>query len=463
MASNLDNLLAIPGFKEKLAQICNALGCKPSHLLMVMGSESDFLPWARNRNGDASGLIQFMPDTARSMFNLSTEQIRAMPAVQQLDLVYRFYLPHKGKLSTPGALYAVTYLPGRFSTPMTPNMVDLSRAKPFPTNSPVLSAEFDITKRKNKRGERVIPNTDYYTSNRPLDQDRDGYVTVADLDKRLEKIARRYNITDDILSQVRPSTTPLTNPPTQSGQPTTPTETLGDDYIEKVYKSPFRNGPANVREEMLLKDTEARKYFFDYLSKLRGPDYSRKDLEIPYINAVALQPSMLDGDLELINGITQQQQKRDDEIKSILGDKLKSFSPDAKSALLTHGIFEVYPDSMRNKMSKNSTFGGNNPNFSHAWRLPNKLSVTADMTIPGVSGLRVGQIFWVDKLGDSYKEYGAFQLFGLSENIDVSRGWTTSIHSRFIALPKRGGQKYLTDKVNDGTTSQQSKEGKPQN
>lgn len=258
----------------------------------------------------------------------------------------------------------------------------------------------------------------------------------------------------------RPVTTPTT--PTQPTTPSVASPILSDDYKERVYRSPFRNTP-RITEALLLADTPARQYLDQFLSNLVGPNFSTQDGAVLQSQLLILDKPMFDGDVNLIDNITKVQQKRDDEVKSILGDKLRSFSPDAKFSLLSHGIFEVYPDSMRNKMSKNSTVGGNNPNFSHAWRLPNKLSVTADMTIPGVSGLRVGQIFWIDKLGDSYKDYGAFQLFGLSENIDVSKGWTTSIHSRFIALPRRGGEMYLTDKVKSGTTPQQAREGKPQN
>jgi hypothetical protein len=78
---------------------------------------------------------------------------------------------------------------------------------------------------------------------------------------------------------------------------------------------------------------------------------------------------------------------------------------------------------------------GITPNYSHAWRAPGKLAITADITIPGASGFRIGQIFWVGRTYDHYKKYGAFQLFGLTEDININKGWTTTIHSRFNAMP----------------------------
>ena len=73
---------------------------------------------------------------------------------------------------------------------------------------------------------------------------------------------------------------------------------------------------------------------------------------------------------------------------------------------------------------------------SHAWRAPGKLAVTADIQIPGASGFKIGQVFWVGRTYESFKKNGVFQLLGLTETIDLSRGWVTEIHSRLLALPK---------------------------
>jgi len=233
------------------------------------------------------------------------------------------------------------------------------------------------------------------------------------------------------------------NPPTvQNSTSQQPLENY-TIYLEKNYKNPFKNAPIEVQREILYTQTNASEYYRTYLGNLKRIDYSKSG-SIDYL--VALDRPDMEGDLFLIDSLVKKQEKQTQETKSILDNKLGSFSPDAKLMLIASSLFEMYPDDMRNKMSQNSTKSGMNPNYSHAWRTPGKLSVTADLTIPGISGLRVGQIFWVDRISDSYKEYGAFQLFGLTENIDISKGWTTSIHSRFNVLPRNsGGGKYLID------------------
>jgi len=98
-------------------------------------------------------------------------------------------------------------------------------------------------------------------------------------------------------------------------------------------------------------------------------------------------------------------------------------------------LFEFFPDKMREKMSINAAEGINS-NYSHAWRSPGKLAITANLTIPGASGFRIGEIFWIGRTYEHYKQFGAFQLFGLTETIDLNRGWTTELYARFNAMPK---------------------------
>ena len=99
-----------------------------------------------------------------------------------------------------------------------------------------------------------------------------------------------------------------------------------------------------------------------------------------------------------------------------------------------YDLFEFFPDKMREKMSINAA-EGINANYSHARRSPGKLAITANLTIPGASGFRIGQIFWIGRTYEHYKKEGAFQLFGLTETIDLNRGWTTELYARFNAMP----------------------------
>lgn len=117
-----------------------------------------------------------------------------------------------------------------------------------------------------------------------------------------------------------------------------------------------------------------------------------------------------------------------------IANRLSGFTLSEQYFLLSQNYFELYPDRMRSQMSKNAG-NGINANYSHAWRAPGKLAITANITIPGASGFRIGQIFWIGRTYESYKKYGAFQLFGLTENIDINRGWTTELYARYNAIP----------------------------
>ncbi len=97
-------------FLDKLDQVAGRLGVTGDQMLKVMNSESGLKTDAVNPNGGATGLIQFMPATARGL-GTTTEAIRGMSATQQLDLVEKYYQPFKGKMHSATDLYAVTFYP----------------------------------------------------------------------------------------------------------------------------------------------------------------------------------------------------------------------------------------------------------------------------------------------------------------------------------------------------------------
>jgi transglycosylase-like protein with SLT domain len=96
-------------FKAELEAVGKRLGIDHNAIAAVMKIESGFSATALNPKGGAVGLIQFMPFVLKS-WNLTTDQVRAMPDVQQLALVERFYTPSKG-INDPGTLYMRTFLP----------------------------------------------------------------------------------------------------------------------------------------------------------------------------------------------------------------------------------------------------------------------------------------------------------------------------------------------------------------
>ncbi len=64
---------------------------------------------------------------------------------------------------------------------------------------------------------------------------------------------------------------------------------------------------------------------------------------------------------------------------------------------------------------------------------PTSLAITADLTMPGIAGLRVGELFWIDRIPSFYKAFGAFQIMTIEHNI-TRDGWVTKVHSRFNYL-----------------------------
>lgn len=79
-------------FFQKLNEVSNDLGMNPRDILLVAYMESGVNPASKNPAGGAGGLIQFMPDTLRSM-NVSEHDIdtfRQKSGIEQLDYVKRF-------------------------------------------------------------------------------------------------------------------------------------------------------------------------------------------------------------------------------------------------------------------------------------------------------------------------------------------------------------------------------------
>ncbi len=146
-----------PEFLQKTKQIAKNLNCNYKDLLALMNSESGINPKAVNKHTNATGLIQFMPKTVEYL-GTSTEELKNMSAVEQLDYVEKYLSMMKksagfkpnDKLS--GAdLYALIFLPAY--------------------------AKQDVLTQKSD-GKR-------YAYNSGLDLDKDGKITKTDLAARI--------------------------------------------------------------------------------------------------------------------------------------------------------------------------------------------------------------------------------------------------------------------------------------
>jgi hypothetical protein len=150
-----------PDFKKKLEKIAASLGTTSNALLAVMKQESGVNPAARNASGGATGLIQFMPDTARRL-GTTTDELRKMDGVQQLDYVYKYYRMTGVGDGSAGDLYMATFMPKYIG---------------YPDNH-VLGAD----------GDHGFSGA-VYRQNKGLDRNRDGKITVGDVKSSVRRFA----------------------------------------------------------------------------------------------------------------------------------------------------------------------------------------------------------------------------------------------------------------------------------
>jgi len=96
-------------FSDKVNQIATKLGVNADWLMLVMNAESRLNHRIQNPVG-ATGLIQFMPDTAYAR-GTTPQRLKDMSNVEQLDYVYKYYKPYTGKMKSYFDLYLVTFFP----------------------------------------------------------------------------------------------------------------------------------------------------------------------------------------------------------------------------------------------------------------------------------------------------------------------------------------------------------------
>jgi Transglycosylase SLT domain len=100
-------------FKDRVYEIATDLGIDTNHLMAVMSFETGgtFSPSVRNAAGSgATGLIQFMPSTAKAL-GTSVEKLAAMTAEDQLDYVRQYFEPSSGKLKNVEDTYMAVLWP----------------------------------------------------------------------------------------------------------------------------------------------------------------------------------------------------------------------------------------------------------------------------------------------------------------------------------------------------------------
>ena len=99
-------------FTNKVKEICDKLNIDENWLMFVMYFESakSFRANKVNPVSGATGLIQFMPATARAL-GTTTSALAKMTNVQQLDFVYEYLKPYKWKMNSWIDVYLAVFYP----------------------------------------------------------------------------------------------------------------------------------------------------------------------------------------------------------------------------------------------------------------------------------------------------------------------------------------------------------------
>lgn len=145
-------------FKEKVVQIAADLKTDPNFLMAVMSFETggSFSPSVRNKFTNATGLIQFMPATAKGL-GTTIEALAKMSQLRQLDFVEMHFKPFRNRLKTLEDAYMAVLMP-----------VAIGKG-----------ADHVLFKKPSKG----------YSQNSGLDLNGDGVITVAEA---AERVRRRF-------------------------------------------------------------------------------------------------------------------------------------------------------------------------------------------------------------------------------------------------------------------------------
>lgn len=144
-------------FFNKVVQVSKRINCDPNDLICLMNSESGIKPNAVNKTSGATGLIQFMPATAKGL-GTTCSALKNMSAEEQMVYVEKYLTDTKKRVGLgnqkigAGTLYTLVFLPARAGR----DIVSTTREK-------------------------------YYSHNKGLDLDKDGKISKADLAKRIKQ------------------------------------------------------------------------------------------------------------------------------------------------------------------------------------------------------------------------------------------------------------------------------------
>ena len=195
-------------FLGEVKRVSQKYGIKEGDLLGLLASESRFDP-AAGEIGDHVGLIQFGVSEARSV-GTTQDALKKMSRAEQMKYVDKYFETRKLKKGAgAGQLYATVFAPAYASG--DPNTVLYSS-----------------------------PSREY-ASNAPLDSNRDGKITVAEMGGRIQQKKKEFGISDNVSiiptgkTAQQPLSTNFANVTGTSG------DSMGNKPLSVPY-SPFKPG-----------------------------------------------------------------------------------------------------------------------------------------------------------------------------------------------------------------------------
>ncbi|MBO0946999.1 transglycosylase SLT domain-containing protein [Fibrella forsythiae] len=105
-----------PQLLAAIIDLSQWLGIRPAWLLIIMFKESGLNPKAVNKYSGASGLIQFMPGTAKGL-GTSVEHIRTLTGLQQMEWVRKYFTPYRGRMHSLWDTYFAVFYPAAIGKP----------------------------------------------------------------------------------------------------------------------------------------------------------------------------------------------------------------------------------------------------------------------------------------------------------------------------------------------------------
>lgn len=120
---------SMASYARELVAAAGRIGIDPSWLANVINFESGGNPQARNPISGATGIIQFMPSTARTL-GTTTDALFGMTGAQQMGWVERYFRPYVGRLRSQEDVYMAVFYPAYIGKPDTQFPANVTASNP---------------------------------------------------------------------------------------------------------------------------------------------------------------------------------------------------------------------------------------------------------------------------------------------------------------------------------------------